>query len=254
MLRKALAVGIFSAGTACAAGPDGATGGSFFDPFDTLDAGRWYIGDYAAHGDWQNCSFLRRNARIRAGHLVLTFDKHPAYTRDFACASVSTRARFGYGTYEARLKTEAASGLNMNFFSYIGPYYDQPHDEIDFEVLTRDPGQVEVTAWVDGTALHSAKVPVEPPSDTAFATYSFIWTPERIQWFVNGALLFETNDPARQPRTAQIIFLSIWGTDTLTDWMGPFYGGETPRAMEVDWVSYTAPGDRCIHAGSILCD
>ena len=51
----------------------------------------------------------------------------------------------------------------------------------------------------------------------------------------------------------QRIYFSLWGSDTLIDWMGPFAEPAGPLDMQVDWVAYTAPGDKCQFPESIAC-
>jgi endo-1,3-1,4-beta-glycanase ExoK len=55
------------------------------------------------------------------------------------------------------------------------------------------------------------------------------------------------------PTNPQRVFFSLWGSDTLTDWMGPFVAPAGPIAMEVDWVAFTAQGEACAFPESVLC-
>ena len=59
-------------------------------------------------------------------------------------------------------------------------------------------------------------------------------------------------DETKIPQNAQKIFFSLWGTDTLKDWMGKFsYTGATQ--MIVDRFAFTALGDKCQFPESIAC-
>jgi len=44
----------------------------------------------------------------------------------------------------------------------------------------------------------------------------------------------------------------LWGSDTLSNWMGPF-SYEGARSMEVERVAFTAQGDECQFPESLLC-
>ena len=55
------------------------------------------------------------------------------------------------------MKAAAGSGLNTGFFTYIGPTHKQPHDEIDFEVLGKDPSKVQINQYVDGKSVGDAE-------------------------------------------------------------------------------------------------
>jgi endo-1,3-1,4-beta-glycanase ExoK len=230
------------------------TGESFFETFDSLDKERWYISDGWSNGDHQNCTWSRKQVAVEGGTLRLTFDDRAAGDRENVCGEVQTKARFGYGVYEIRMKAAEGSGLNSGFFTYIGPVHKQPHDEIDFEVLGKDPSQVQVNYYVDGKNGHVEKlVPVEGGAANGFNDYAFVWEEDRIAWYVNGELVHEVTDAARLPSHASKIYMSLWGSDTLTSWMGRFVTPPEPKVMEVDHVAFTAPGEECQFPGSIVC-
>ena len=231
-----------------------ATGKSFVDNFDGLDRARWYVSDGWANGDHQNCTWSKGQASIADGKLKLGFAKQKTKDRDHACAEVQTNQRFGYGTYEARVKAVAGSGLNTGFFSYIGPAQKQPHDEIDFEVLGKDPSKIQINRYVDGKSLGPEKL-VEVPggADKGFNDYAFVWQKDRIAWYIDGKLVGEVADPAKLPSHASKIYLSIWGSDTLKSWMGVFTDPDQPIVAQVDRVAFTAEGDACQFPESIVC-
>ncbi len=233
---------------------DQAKGESFVETFDKLDTGRWYISDGWSNGDHQNCTWSSKQAKVEDGRLKLGFAKQDYKQRSHVCGEVQTRQRFGYGVYEVRMKAVAGSGLNTGFFTYIGPVDKQPHDEIDFEVLGKDPARVQVNQYVDGESVGSAKLAeVSGGADKDFHDYAFVWEKDRIAWYIDGALVEEETDPARVPSHASKIFLSLWGSDTLKSWMGAFEDPGGPVAAEVDRVAYTAPGEPCQFPESIAC-
>jgi endo-1,3-1,4-beta-glycanase ExoK len=223
---------------------------SFRDDFDTFDRQRWYVSDGWANGEWQNCTWSKDQLALTDGILTLSFEKKKTKDRDYACAEIQTHQRFGYGTYEARLKTDAGSGINAAFFTFT----DQPHDEIDFEVLTRDTSKVSVNTYVAGKPHNGSTVEVPSGTDASFNDYAFVWEENRLRWYVNGELRHEAASPAELPTHPQKIFFSLWGSDTLDDWMGTFEDPGRKLIMQVDWVAYTAPGDQCQFRESVACD
>ncbi|MGB3313719.1 MAG: family 16 glycosylhydrolase [Albidovulum sp.] len=227
-------------------------GESFHDDFDRFDRSRWYVSDGWANGDWQNCQWSERAVRQKDSMLTLSFTPGKSATHDYLCGEVQTRESYGYGTYEARLKTGKGSGLNAAFFSYIGPQQQQPHDEIDVEILLKDTSQVSLNTYVAGKPFNGGTAAI-PPADQGFNTYAFIWEPDRLRWFVNGKLVHEAADADQLPITPQRIFFSLWGSDTLTDWMGPFTPPTEPVTMEVDWIAYTKASEPCRFPQSVLC-
>ena len=228
------------------------SGTTFFDAFDDFDSGRWFISDGWTNGPHQNCWWSRKAVVAQPGEVTLQFLPTARAERAYLCGEIQTNAVFGYGTFEARFRTDVSSGINAAFFTYIGPVHKQPHDEIDFEVLTQDTSQVSVNTYVNAEPRTGASVPLPAPSEAGFLTYSFIWEPERLRWFVEGKLVHEaTGDDL--PTHPQKIYLSHWGTDTLSDWMGSFADPGRPLNMVIDWVAYTAPGEGCAFKGSVLC-
>lgn len=243
---------IFGAPAGYATAQTDATGGSFVETFDRLDTSVWFVSDGWNNGGHQNCTWSKEQVRIAKGGLQLGFMEGATGDRDYACGEIQTRKRFGYGAYEVRMKAASGTGLNSAFFTYIGPVDKKPHDEIDFEVLGKNAGQVQLNQYVSAKGGNEKLVPVSSGADKGFNDYAFIWEPDRIRYFVNGQLVHEVTDKAKIPSNAQKIFLSLWGSDTLRDWMGAFsYSG--PTSMAVERIAFTALGEDCRFPESVLC-
>lgn len=240
------------AGFSAAHAQEAANGTSFVDTFEKLDPARWYISDGWTNGAHQNCTWTHKNIKVEQGHLEMTFNDTPLGERKFSCAEIQTKQRFGYGTYEVRLKAADASGLNSAFFSYIGPTDKSPHDEIDFEILGKNLNEVQVNQYISAKGDNEKLVPVSGGANKGFNDYAFVWEKGRLRFYVNGKLVQDVTDPAKVPTHSQKIFMSLWGTDTLKEWMGPFsYTG--PQTMTVERVSFTALGEKCQFPQSVAC-
>jgi endo-1,3-1,4-beta-glycanase ExoK len=233
--------------------PKPSTGRSFVDNFDTLDLKRWFISDGWNNGKHQNCTWSKNQVKPSGGILTLEFMKQKLKDRDYVCAELRTKHRFGYGTYEIRMKTAAGSGLNTAFFTYIGSGDKQPHDEIDFEVLGKNPSKVQLNQFVNGKGGHEKLVAVPGGADKAFHDYAFVWEKDRIRWYVDGNLVGETTNPADVPSHPSNIFASLWGSDTFKSWMGKFSDPGAPVHAEIDRIAFTALGDACQFPQSVAC-
>lgn len=239
-------------GVSSAQAQEAANGTSFVDTFAKLDPARWYISDGWNNGDHQNCNWTKNNVKVENGHLEMTFNDTPLKDRKYSCAEIQTKQRFGYGTYEVRMKAADASGLNSAFFSYIGPTDKSPHDEVDFEVLGKNLKEVQVNQYISAKGGNEKLVPVAGGANKGFNDYAFVWEKDRLRYYVNGALVQDVTDPTKVPSHSQKIFMSLWGTDTLIDWMGPFsYSG--PQTMTVERVAFTALGEKCQFPTSVAC-
>jgi endo-1,3-1,4-beta-glycanase ExoK len=233
-------------------------GGSFYETFDDPGSdewtSRWYVSDGWTNGDHQNCSWSSEQVSVENGVLTLGFAAEPSGERENTCGEIQTNARFGHGVYEVRMKAAEGSGLNTGFFTYIGDVHGQPHDEIDFEVLGKDVSKVQLNQYVDGDNVGDEKLVEVPGGASAdFNDYAFIWEADRIAWYVNGELVHEATDPDKLPTHASKIYLSIWGSDTLTSWMGEFGPSSAPARAEFEHVAFTAPGADCQFPESIVC-
>ncbi|MDB5529759.1 MAG: family 16 glycosylhydrolase [Devosia sp.] len=235
-----------------------AQGASFHDGFDTLDTKRWYVSDGWANGAHQNCTWSTSQVKSVDGMLNVGLAPLPKGDRQYSCGEVQTKEAYGYGTYEARLKTPKGSGLNAAFFTYIGAEQKKPHDEIDFEILLKDTSTVQTTTFVngksgDGKVGSGQKHTLPHPSDRDFTTFAMTWEPSEIRYYIDGQLVRTMSDPTTIPTNPQRVFFSLWGTDTLTDWMGKMDPQTGPIAMQVDWVAFTAQGEACAFPESVLC-
>lgn len=253
LAAAALGLGLLTSaeGKSDAATPSPAAG--FFDNFRTIDTRRWYISDGWANGSYQSCTWARDNLRVRDGVLQLTLTHRPNRLRDYQCSEIRTRAALGFGVYEARIRAASGSGLNSAMFTYSGKPLTPVHDEIDFEILGRNPQMVQLNYYVNGQGEHGQNVAVGSDSSRQFNTYAFEWRPEGVRWFINGRLVRTATSQA-MPRTPGQFFFSLWaGAPSKADWLGRFDPAVAPTMAEVDWAAYTPLGRRCLFPQSITC-
>ncbi len=226
---------------------------TFQDQFDRLDLARWYVSDGWSNGAYQNCTWSKDAVSITNSKLVLTLRPSPTKGGAFICGEVQTNKRLGYGVYEARMKSAAGSGLDSAFFTYIGPTMNAPHDEIDFEFLGKSPRAVQLNYWVSGTGGHEKIVPFVYDASMEFHDYAFEWTKTGIRWFVDRK---EVRAAGGQPLPSNPskLFFNLWAGGPGTEqWLGAFAYEGQPKTLEVDWVAFTAAGDKCQFAQSLVC-
>jgi endo-1,3-1,4-beta-glycanase ExoK len=212
-----------------ATAPAARGGGSFVETFNMLSDRRWYVSD-AAYKD-----------------------------RAFSCAEIQTRERYGYGTYEVRMRAGAASGLVSAFFTYNGPEDGdrRTNDEIDFEFLGKDTRGVQLNYFTSGTGGHESFEKLGFDASTTTADYALEWLPDRLRWYVNGRLLREVRASADRPIPSHPskIMLSIWtgqGHD-FESWLGPAAYPGRPITALYERVAFTRMGDPCAFKESIVC-
>lgn len=228
--------------------PEGASPLAFRDDFDSLDRDRWFVSDGWTNGAHQNCTWRADRVAVRDGQLALSLEKGDEDSLD--CAEIQTEKRFGYGTYEARMKVPYAKGMNASLFTFIGAPQKLPHNEIDFEFIAPDAPVLQTNVHFEGDSDNEMLTPM--PDDGAFRTYSFTWGPDSIRWYIDGELIREESE-APVPDKAQKVYLSLWSTDELVEWLGKFDPSSAPQVLEVDWVSFTPRDMGCQFEESVLC-
>ena len=226
---------------ACGAGAAQAGTLQFFSDHNKIDTNRWFISHGWSNGDIQSCEWRADAVTGSNTNIRLTLSDHGGKVRPIGCGELQTKAKnFGYGMYEARMRSAAGSGLNTAFFTYIGPPNGVPnHDEIDFEFLGKNPKTVQLNYYVDGKPIDPAIIPLGFDASAEFHTYSFVWEPEKIRWYIDGKLVHETKSGGPLPSHPGGIYLSLWsGSKIVDEWLGPFQYTK-PVSAEYAWVKYT---------------
>ena len=86
-----------------------------------------------------------------------------------------------------------------------GPPLGVPsHDEIDFEFLGKDPTTVQLNYFVGGVPKDGTIIKLGYDASKSFHTYSFMWEPTRIRWYVDNKLVHETHAGWKMPTPTPI--------------------------------------------------
>jgi beta-glucanase (GH16 family) len=178
----------------------------------------------------------------------------------FASGEYRTKCFYGYGTYQAKLKTVKGSGLVTAFFTYAGPSDGTWHDEIDIEILGRPPDPqkpqesqcastdtlMQTNYFVQGVGGHEHIVCLPFDASLAVHTYEFVWSTSDIKWYVDRA----TNPNPFHTETRQLnapwpsqpgrIIVNMWaGSSSAIGWLGPFAYSGTPVYADYDSIQYS---------------
>lgn len=212
----------------------------FFGIFPRIAQKTWYISDGWSNGDHQSCEWRKDAVKGYKKGLRLTLSNKGGKLRPYGCGEIHTNKLYGYGRYEARMKTTAGSGLNSAFFTFVGPYQGSKiHDEIDIEFLGKDPRLVQFSYWHDAKNYDVKVYELDFDSTANFHDYAFEWDNDKIIWFVDGNEVYQTSGKHPMPTTPSSIFFSLWsGGKSIDDWLGPFkYKGS--QNLDISWVKFT---------------
>jgi len=211
----------------------------FFITGNKIDKKNWLLSHGWTNGEHQSCEWRDNAVRGVDGRLTLTLSERGGKHRPFGCGEIQSNATYGYGRYEARMRSAKGYGLNSAFFTYIGQPHQEEHDEIDFEFLGRNPYVVEVTHWRNGIKGPVKQVRLGYDSSEEFHNYAFEWDKDEIRWYVDDKLVYKTDGSFPVPIHKQKIFFSLWSNaPSLDDWMGRFKYYK-PVSAEVEWVKFT---------------
>jgi endo-1,3-1,4-beta-glycanase ExoK len=226
---------------------------SFFESFDGLNSRRWMVSDGWVNGTHQGCTWSRETTTLSGGILHLRVTKSPNRLRPYKCAELQTTARYGYGTYEARVRIASGSGLNTAMFTYSGPPLTPKHDEIDFEFLGKNTSTVQLNYFTGARGGHETFAATPSNATAAFHTYAFTWGPGTIKWYIDGKLVRAASG-ADLPTTPGKFYLTLWsGSPTVNDWLGALDANRLPESADIDWAAFTAAGERCRFPQSTTC-
>jgi beta-glucanase (GH16 family) len=168
----------------------------FDDEFNgtSVDTSKWNIlSSDTMGGGYAKDQFVPENATEAGGFLTLLATHVPASSRPYHVALIFTKQTWTYGYWEARMKMPAhGHGTWPAFWMNHGGNYP----EIDiFEWLGNCPHSLwltyhpaNVSELTEGTGLGSMYA--GPDYSASFHVYGMWWQPTGINWYIDGALVF----------------------------------------------------------------
>ena len=205
----------------------------------------WYRSDFEIQRNWIGTAWRAENAVFAQDGLTLHLAPvaDDSTQKSFLGAEVQSNDVHGFGRYEVVMRPSPAHGVISSFFTYTGPHFDDPHDEIDIEFLGRDTTRMWVLAYSDGKKLPGKWLELGFDAADAPHLYAFDWTADRIVWFVDGKEVFRVNSqnpPA--PHHAGKIYMNIWaGGPSQRNWSGEA-PADTQAEAQYYCVSYQPSG------------
>lgn len=173
--------------------------------------------------------------------LILTLDNDSIGSEPkFKSGEYRTRDFFHYGLYEVGMKVAKGSGIVSSFFTYTGPSDNNPWDEIDIEILGKDPTVMQTNYFSNGVGYKEAFIDLGFDASESFNDYAFEWLPNEINWYVNGNLVHtEDGSKGEIPKTASKIMVNLWPGKNVDGWTGIFNDNILPISAEYSYIKYT---------------
>jgi len=198
-------------------------GGAFLMDFrKRIDPGVRYLAEYEMDEDWIKIAYRERNIRFDQEGMTLTLARSSGKL-PFSGSEFQRNGVYGYGRYEAVLKASEAGGAVASFFTYTGPPFGDPHEEIDFEFLGRAPRHVYLNYFHNGEK-DQVEVPLWFDTAQADHLYAFEWSPDAIRWYVDGVKVREVTAKTSRvgiPTTSSRVMVNLWaGAGPSAQWTG----------------------------------
>jgi endo-1,3-1,4-beta-glycanase ExoK len=181
-----------------------------------------YLADYRMDEDWIKIVYRPDNIRFDRTGMTLELT-NTGGSPPFSGSEFQRKGNYGYGRYEAVLKASDAYGAVTSFFTHTGPYFDDPHDEVDFEFLGSMPRQVHLNYYKNGKD-DSINVQLGFDASKDYHLYAFEWAPDSIRWFVDGEKIHEVTSQTAKPGIPSAsgrVIANLWaGAGQAAEWTG----------------------------------
>jgi endo-1,3-1,4-beta-glycanase ExoK len=216
---------------------------AFTDPLDSYNTRLWHKADGWTNGDPFACGFRADHIAFSGSVMTLLLDDAgcPGGCSGAAYASGEYRSNgfYQYGSYTVEMKAAASEGIVSSFFIYTDSSDGNPHDEIDIEILGKDPIKLQVNYFTDGIGGHEADIDLGFDASADFHTYTIKWMPNSIKWSVDGILVHAADSSSGAlPSSPGRIMMNFWpGTDTVNSWLGEF-SYSAPLQAQYSLVSF----------------
>lgn len=221
-----------------------AIGSGFTDNFNSLDSGRWYTADGYSNGGMFNAGWRSDHVWFNGGVMGINLNTTPCpggcSGKPYASGEYRTTDLYSYGRFETSMMAAKGSGTVSSFFTYTGSSDNQPWDEIDVEILGKNPTQLQTNYFTNGVGGHETIINLGFDASAGYHRYAFEWwNGGTINWFVDGTLVHQENGSrGALPTHPQRIMMNLWPGTGVDSWLGPFsYSGQL--TARYDSVSYT---------------
>lgn len=219
-------------------------GASFVDTFeDGHDDTKWYISDFVVSDGIFKNRWSKKNVKFTsAGEVTLSINRARSGPMPYSAGEYQNKDWTRYGRYEAIMKAAPGSGIVTGFFTYTGPYFEDPHDEIDIEFLGNRRDIIQFNVFTDGLPLGGQQYRLPYDASREYHLYAFDWQPDRVTWYIDGVKIYElTSEQFEIPQTPQRLIAQVW-TGEYYKWHGHPRFHDGARAA-IRCMSYSRSGD-----------
>jgi hypothetical protein len=161
----------------------------FSEPFNSFNASRWVIANWAPRCD-------PANVAVEAGNLKIKVRP------DRAGGEAYTTSTYQYGSFRARIKISPNSGVHSALFLYDVA----TENEIDVE-LTSTTGKILFVTWDAAIRSNRVELPLSFDPSAEFHEYRIDWYYGIVDFYVDDALAYSFFDA---PTNALTVRINSW--------------------------------------------
>lgn len=169
------------------------------DPYHTIEK-QWYSAQNIELRDGYLYLFAKKNVQKQKSYSIWLKDGMKGFQESFnySSAEINSKQKFKYGKYEIRCKLPKGKGFFPAFWMFGSP----PWNEIDvFEFWNEKRANGEIKSKLlsrkhkmnihydydgDGISNNCPSSYKGPDFSEDFHTFTLIWTPYRLEWYVDG--------------------------------------------------------------------
>lgn len=208
---------------------------------DSMRPDLWTRSDGYTNNTSFHCGWRADHVQFDQGRMTLRLDADPCPSgcsgKPFASGEVSSVQSVRYGRLEGRFKAAKGIGIVTSLF-----LYDRTsQDEIDIELLGKDPTRLQTNYFTGGAGDHARTVDLGFDASEGFHTYAIDRSPEALCWYVDDRLVHtETGARGPLPTHPAAILANLWpghgaGTEA---WLGGAFEAGAPVTAAYAWIRF----------------
>jgi beta-glucanase (GH16 family) len=212
------------------------------DDFEYFDASIWQKASWINGAPFYN-AWCPEQIDFNNSLVTLTLMQKDCQGLTHASGEYRTFDTFKYGRYSVRFQASDINGTISSFFTYTGPSQGSEWDEIDIEILGKDPTKIQLNYWRNGNE-HPVLRDLGFDASEGMHEYSFVWHQEYIKWYVDGVEIYSVYENHKAdndslPINAGKIIINLWAATGIESWSGS-YEDNTTAHTSYDFVKYEA--------------
>ncbi|HET9955441.1 MAG TPA: glycoside hydrolase family 16 protein [Polyangiaceae bacterium] len=219
---------------------------SWQDEFETLDTARWQLQNFTWEGN--QAQFTPQNAAVANGILTLSLTTaESGAAKPYLGVEMRSAKTLLHGKVSARMRFAKGPGVVSGLVLFYTPYPNCDWNEIDIEHLGNSSTTSQLNAMVfTGTPMANCTTSVSPTQDPQivnlgfdaeadYHVYDIEWTPSKIRYLVDGAVLREWTRQIELMKRPLTILLTIWASNSAS-WAGAIGPTSVPARASIDWI------------------